>query len=292
MFIRQSIPYYAYEDFSRFQILLPPKINYYRTHPEINTLFVGSSLVYHQIIPDTFDIHTNLKSLNLGVNGMVFFESSYFLEQFLLEENLANIDFVFFEVSSLSAILHNSLKPIRPNYFLDLKRTALAIKLCYELNRRNDIFPILKGWAYRFLGINNLKRLMDWNAKKEQFQAATLFYKGFAPLTYVFKEKTEFITCDHLISRSDNVLITKELNRLNKLCISNDITFIPIYINESFRCNQSDVNNIVLGDFGDYPEYEETTFWFGPGHMNEKGAKIFTKHFTNQFKNRFLVNPK
>ncbi len=65
------------------------KLEEFRRHAaEYDTLFIGSSRIYHQIIPSVFDQHTaarglKTKSFNAGVDGMRSPEMNYYIRQLL-----------------------------------------------------------------------------------------------------------------------------------------------------------------------------------------------------------------
>ena len=68
------------------------KLAYFTRHKdEFDTLFIGSSRIYHGIAPQVFDATLKARgiattSLNLGIDGMSMPESSCFLEK-ILEQN-------------------------------------------------------------------------------------------------------------------------------------------------------------------------------------------------------------
>ena len=287
--VRQQIPYYYWENLEKQQ-LIPPKINYLKTHPDLNTLFIGSSQVYHHIVPEIFDQHTGLNSMNLGINGMMLFEASYFLEQLLANEQMENIKYICFEVPTTSQIASNNLRPIRPHYFFDPQRTLLALHYFWTVNATPQLKNTLESFFRRCFGYGNLLRLQKW------YQSATeekmnLPNKGYTGLNAFFKEKKDFVHCDDIAPFTAHPILMDELKRLYAKCAVQKIEFIPIYIHESYRCNsleEDSLMGIILGDFGDYEAYTDPTNWFGPGHLNDEGGKRFTTHFATYFSEKIL----
>ena len=81
------------------------KLAYFARHrDEFDTLFIGSSRIYHGIAPQLFDATLKTHgfastSLNLGIDGMSMPESACFLEK-ILEQKPARLKWVFVELTS------------------------------------------------------------------------------------------------------------------------------------------------------------------------------------------------
>ena len=76
------------------------KLAYFERHKdEFDTLFIGSSRIYHGIAPQVFDAALKTHSLNLGIDGMSMPESSCFLEK-ILEQKPARLKWVFVELTN------------------------------------------------------------------------------------------------------------------------------------------------------------------------------------------------
>ena len=80
------------------------KVSYFERHKDdFDTLFIGSSRIYHGIVPQVFDAELTKRgiasaSLNLGIDGMSIPESSCFLEK-ILEQKPARLKWVFVELT-------------------------------------------------------------------------------------------------------------------------------------------------------------------------------------------------
>ena len=115
-------------------VFVSPKYDYYKAHKDdYDTLFFGSSRVYSQIIPDTFDREAKsagvpLNSYNFGIPAMRALDSAVLLEE-VLANPPENLKWVFFE-----SILDKGYEPIpnarthRVMYWHDWENTRFAAR--------------------------------------------------------------------------------------------------------------------------------------------------------------------
>src|SRR5687768_2024254 len=104
------------------------KIRYLRSHVnEYDTLFVGSSRVFHQFLPEMFDElmakqgHT-VRSFNAGIDGMQTPEDSYYLD-LILSFRPTKLKWVFLELQSMRTSVGEDKKgTIRLQYWHDWER--------------------------------------------------------------------------------------------------------------------------------------------------------------------------
>lgn len=113
-------------------------LRYFKKHRnEFDTLFIGSSLIHHDISPAVFDRVMRerghpTRSFNFGRNGMLVGESSYILEQ-LLETKPAHLKFVFIELDELETRSFAGAEGSRRDvYWRDSKRTWLLLRKLFE----------------------------------------------------------------------------------------------------------------------------------------------------------------
>ena len=114
------------------------KADYFTRHKdEFDTLFIGSSRIYHGIVPQVFDAALKTHSLNLGIDGMNMPESSCFLEK-ILEQKPARLKWVFVEMTPFRLSMdENRLETARGMYWHDWTRMKwIASELWY--NARNS----------------------------------------------------------------------------------------------------------------------------------------------------------
>ena len=102
---------------------LAEKLAYFARHKdEFDTLFIGSSRIYHGIAPQVFDAVVKTHSLNLGIDGMNMPESSCFLEK-ILEQKPARLKWVFVELTPFRLSMdENRLETARGMYWHDWTR--------------------------------------------------------------------------------------------------------------------------------------------------------------------------
>ncbi len=104
---------------------------------DYNTLFFGSSRIYRHIIPRVFDQRMasqgyDIKSYNLGVSGMNFAETYFFLQK-ILETKPMNVKWVFIESPDFDwNIADENLKTDRVIYWHTLEHTLWIYKFILE----------------------------------------------------------------------------------------------------------------------------------------------------------------
>jgi hypothetical protein len=110
------------------------KFRFFATHKdEFDTLFIGSSRVYFQISPATFDQVTResglpTHSFNFGIGGMYLPETAYLLEQ-ILKLKPRNLRWVFIEYDELQTKWSpENQTSRRALYWADWKRVSLLLR--------------------------------------------------------------------------------------------------------------------------------------------------------------------
>lgn len=114
--------------------LVTAKIEFFRQHAnEYDTLFLGSSRIYHQIIPSLFDQLTaerglKTKSFNAAIDGMRPPELNYYIDQ-LLAAHPQHLRYIFIENGGVRVPLDPEKGvTIRDVYWHDFKRMCLIIR--------------------------------------------------------------------------------------------------------------------------------------------------------------------
>jgi hypothetical protein len=161
--------------------IVSPKLRAFTRHKDdFDTVFVGSSHIYHQVSPTIFDsvMRNNgqaTHSFNFGVDAMHLPESGYALER-LLKTKPRNLKWVFIELDEMQVgRFHEQSGTLRALYWHDWKRTSLVLRKILAAGRFGK-------W------IANPKRLRDLlfpRKGREQthdlfFFHAELFAKNFA----------------------------------------------------------------------------------------------------------------
>jgi hypothetical protein len=150
---------------SLFYHLLPPpevegvtpKLQFFRSHQdEFDTLFIGSSRIYHQISPAIFDdvMRTrgvSTRSFNFGIDGMHLPESFYVLE-LVLASKPRQLKWVFIEFDNLQVLPWPGYRGTqRLLYWHDWTRTSFLVHKLFHYN----IFKPQHGEKQReYLGIH------------------------------------------------------------------------------------------------------------------------------------------
>jgi len=130
------------------------KLRFLETHrDEIDTVFLGSSRVYHQISPAVFDrvMGENghpTHAFNLGVDGMFLAEESYVLEE-LLTRNSGKLRWVFIELETLSPRFDPyNVASERISYWHDWTRTRAIFRRIFKVNaegKAKDPWDVITG---------------------------------------------------------------------------------------------------------------------------------------------------
>ncbi len=92
------------------------KMDFIKKHPEINTVFLGSSKVKAQIIPAVFDsmVNEGIKSFNLGCYGL-FIPEQFVALDYLLDST--EVKTIFFELRPAYHIFERNLHITRTIYY-------------------------------------------------------------------------------------------------------------------------------------------------------------------------------
>ncbi len=134
---------------------LPPiisKLNIYKTEPTIlNTLFIGSSLTYRQIIPSLFDSITGNSSFNLGFESLFPYRSYDVLDRALGMKRSSSIENVFIELAPPDFIAENYDNSAFI-YSINFKRYFESMQTVFNPNLSLAAkFYIFKYWNLCFL---------------------------------------------------------------------------------------------------------------------------------------------
>ena len=281
--LRLFVPYYWAAKVKGSPIL-EAGLEDYRSKDGISTLFVGSSQIRHHIIPEVFDRITGLKSYNIGLNGMFFGECSYFLEHFLSVENCESLEYVILEIKPRFDIQRKNEHTERQKYFLDFKRTKLALRVLGSSRSYYQCYTVFSHYLGNIFAVGMASEILKFHLfKRKEFDTQDL---GYSPLKNGRKFKKRFLNCVKIPESYQKVrkLIKPEVDRLRTLCEKKNIKLILFHQSEYDHCFISESNKeIYLGDFKDYEEFSDSDFWWNPLHLNHEGAIIFTEHFADFF---------
>lgn len=152
-----------YADYELSEVLSKKKV--YENYPQkINTVFVGSSLTYRQIIPHVFDSITNNTSFNLGFEGLFPYRSYDMLTEVLKTKKSEEIQNIFIELGPPDLIADN----YRNNpyiYSINFKKYSAAIETSTNENLSASArLSIFRYWnlclLYKYSGFS-LSKYID-----------------------------------------------------------------------------------------------------------------------------------
>ncbi len=137
--------------------MVSPKLDWWRAHAEeFDTLIIGSSRTYRQVVPSLFDAAmaaggVPTRSYNLGIDGMRAPEDGYLLAQ-ALAAHRGPLRYVIMECNSLKMeVPDDNADTLRAVYWHDLPRMGALLRLCfapdYTGERRSIGKRISSGWG-------------------------------------------------------------------------------------------------------------------------------------------------
>ncbi|MEO8416160.1 MAG: hypothetical protein ABI472_21035, partial [Ginsengibacter sp.] len=109
------------------------KVNYVKNHPDINTVFIGSSKVKHQIIPQVFDSVNGGRttSFNLGCDALFMPESFQVLNYIIDSSAIRNI---IYEIRPVYHIYPENLHITRTIYYHTWNNYIATLSNCMHSN--------------------------------------------------------------------------------------------------------------------------------------------------------------
>lgn len=135
------------------------KLNVYKSEPTtINTLFIGSSLTYRQIIPSVFDSTTGNSSFNFGFESLFPYRSYDILDRALSMRRSSSIKNIFIELAPPDFIAENYNNSAFL-YSINFKRYLEAMQTVFSPNLSSAAkFYIFKYWnlclLYKYSGFS------------------------------------------------------------------------------------------------------------------------------------------
>ncbi len=155
-----------------------------RRRASINAVFIGSSRVHHNYVPQVFDDEmarrgVEARSLNFGAPGMRPIETHYLLQR--MSETGLRVDWVLVEIDDFfTPVLNTNRDSTRETYWHDLEHTSLALRsLVFESNtstRRGGTRVFLTNLGYaaghlrafvqRRLNIGAFPRALDSSSER------------------------------------------------------------------------------------------------------------------------------
>jgi len=191
---------------------------------KFNTLFIGSSRVYRQIIPTVFDDSTaelGIKSFNFGVNWLFPPESFYLLEQLEKSDDL-KFRYVFVELSKIRSVDYHNLHTTRIKYWYTLSDYEFAVKAVLFSNASflEKSFSILVhtiSYIDNLLNLGYLTEAFDFKSRNQpplDYAELGKNYDGFYPYgenNSAEGEEGEPVNKRHLKFLNDTTVLSKRI---------------------------------------------------------------------------------
>lgn len=276
-----------------------------------DTVFIGSSRFRHQIIPEEFDAHTQAaglptRAINLGYSGMWPPESFYFLRQ-VLALKPAHLKWVIIELMDYRYGQVDDAAPTqRTAYWHDRAHTAMALRLMWELPlptaRRLELCAT-HAWLYvqqfmhpgqgadwlqaRLMPVRKKNKLPRW-ARQGGYEAQEEVepWSEFAKASYARQVEAVRTSLPPPTLRPDFVVALREIIADVRRAGAEPIFVIAPTIRPEENLVTGVPDAAAVFAFNrpdDYPILYEHTTHYDPGHLNEKGAKEFTRLLAERF---------
>lgn len=293
-----------------------------------NTIIFGSSRMYRQLDPSILDqefVEQDIRAFNLGAPATHNPEFYYLYEQLLETKTHAGVEFVFIELEPLNKIAIKNLITSRNNYWLNLEQIGYANAYVNSSNYGGTVALRLKlsysfSLFWKILGFQNPKQLIKEGRGDQDLGNVK---NGFKPLDHELRKKdnknwvlrqNEFLMDTMVIQRRIqkierelengemarhlNKFHLKKINKLIKKSNKNGIHLIfvvppklpdykEIYALLEYIPSQ---HFIDISSPRKYPLLYESQYTFDVGHLNQKGAKLFSNYVAKELKRKKILD--
>ena len=165
---------------------------YKRNQTNINTLFIGSSIVKRGFNCELFDSSIapeyKIKSFNFGINWMGFPETLNFVDNLAIK-NSGNLKYVFIELSKLKFIDKENMHTSRSIYWYNLEYLNFIVNAMLNSQSSNWIVRIaaisshILGYIENKLNIDYWKNVSDYDSRlsriNDSLNVVGAHYTGF-----------------------------------------------------------------------------------------------------------------
>lgn len=284
---------------------------FYENQDKYNTVFLGSSRIFRHVIPNTFDSFVNkrgydMRSFNLGTAGAANPETFYILRKLLKQENLL-INTIFVEIVHNMPIDDINYHTSRVVYNMDIESLISS----YRIHRDSKFIKeklhkrLFVTFAERLMLISYMQDLIsaifdkpseneytvnDGYLKKSSVSAREAFLKNPKVLDRrikrikqnfkKLKSSKEYYNQSYLDYIKDLQILAKEKNV--------ELIFVLTPRNHNRDCfftfQHIDSNKkIDLNSVNKYPKFYSEKYTYDVGHLNHKGAKLFSKVLAQEY---------
>jgi hypothetical protein len=276
-------------------------------------LFFGSSKTDYSVFPPIIDSvlkDENVHSFNFGVGGTSNPESYFLVEEFLKEIDSGALKIIVLEASPIRNMSLKNFKTTRNCYYHSLRGFRFSLGIIHQENySRSQKNKLTFKYALHFLkdkiNFSKLTYLRYPYQNAEVIEDDT--YDGFT--TTVIHQNSEHTENDYERKRRISKVIdtlqskptstklsvhAKRLNSIYKSCQEKGIQLFFLiqpkhydytYLNN--LTNQLPENSMInLASVTQYPELYSQENSKDPGHLNAKGAIVFSKILGLEIKKR------
>ncbi|HEX8577353.1 MAG TPA: hypothetical protein VF677_13745 [Flavobacterium sp.] len=244
---------------------------------KIDYIFLGSSRVENHIDTKLVNKLTLKKALNLGVQGAKL-DDNYLLLKLLINNNIKveklflQVDYIYNFESGSTIVSSECLPYIRNNEIIRAHLEAGSpnyFENYYMPFYRYATHDYKIGFREFFSSAINKKSKID-------------FDDGFVPKEEQFTGDKNYKLPDSIIEHN------KIFESIDQLCKANNIDVV--YFCAPFCSTVRDSKYIdqlkaKIPTLKDYSKFLEDKYFYNCGHLNKKGAEIFTEKLVNDFLN-------
>ena len=298
--------------------------DYTKRNEKFNAVIFGSSYIYRQLNTPLFDSLLNkyeLSTYNFGTGALYNPESYFLYENFLQSIDSGEIKIAFLELQSLRHFLPENQRTTRASYWNNERFLVYSIKYIqdsyYPEEKKYAMYKsFIESYLYSFIDFSILENLLRHGNAKE------LGVNGFYHLEKAMIESREnlafknrwndFQFGDGKLKLAERVnaaqMVTESIPQeaVNKTHLKLINHFIEASYNKGIhliivlpsRLAESQYNELVgisnslplknsiqLYQYPKYRELYEVDNSFDYGHLNRKGADIFTKYLAIEVEN-------
>lgn len=289
---------------------ISPRFRYFAEHKdEFDTIFIGSSRIRHQIIPEQFDREVGeggkpMHSFNLGYSGMWPPESFYYLRQ-VLALRPKKLRWVVMELMDYRfGQVEGQAPTMRSVYWHDAKHTAMSMRLVAESPLPSlEKWKLIAGHAQLFLQrLANLGRGAEWVQaryfpEKKKTDLSWAKRRGFDPeppgewsegTRAEFERQIRAFRLAPPIERlrPGFAIALREIDSQVEFAGAKLILVVPPTVHPEEHLAPVPPNAfgfLAFDNPAEYPRLYLPELHYDPGHLNEAGAREFTSLLAQRF---------
>lgn len=273
------------------------------TTTKYDLIFFGSSRTHVHVIPRVIDSILNSRSFSLAAGATQNPETWFLIDHFLQSTPPSKMPkYLVIELQSIFTISERNQHTSRAKYFLDYKRTHLAVSHFWAKSDYQN------AWKYISLFTQNQMKMgtfsdqiwSDAKSKKRQTKVKEKLetWSGYYPLVMTpsnIERRANFMKDTSAISVRKNYILKEyrqksktfspqELEIVQELvnqCKENNI--VPIFIKAvrsqgewSLFNSLKNVHKIDMSNPVSYPEFYTFENTLDAGHLNPQGARLYS----------------